>query len=94
VGVVERLGNIRGDAYRRLDRQLLLGIQPVAEGLPFHLRHDVEEVLAGHPGIEKRQDVGGHGDGPSFRAASKTTILRIGGLLVSPPAFPTTLGDP
>ncbi len=69
VGVVERARHLARDPDRVRHRELLLPREPVAERLPFHEGHDVEEKLgdwaigrfgdwtAGDPRIEQGQDV-------------------------------------
>jgi hypothetical protein len=58
VRIGERVGNLPADLERVIDRQLLLPIQPVAEGFAFDIGHDVEEEAASLPRVEQRQDVG------------------------------------
>ena len=41
VRVVERVGDLAGDAERVVDRELLVALEPVAERLALHERHDV-----------------------------------------------------
>ena len=57
VGVVERIGHLRGDADRLLDRQRLLGDEPVPQRLSGHDRHDEIEEAVGLPRVVERQDV-------------------------------------
>jgi len=57
VRVGERVGHLATDLERVLERQLLLTLQPVAQGLPFDEGHDVEERAVGLAGVEQRKDV-------------------------------------
>ena len=58
VGVVEGQGGVARDGDGLLDRKGLLAVEPVAEGLALHVRHDVEEELVSPAGVVQRQDVG------------------------------------
>ena len=58
MGVVQRLGDLGGEADGLLYAQLLLSSQPFAEGLPFDERHDVKEEAIGFPGIVEGEDIG------------------------------------
>ena len=62
VGVVERPGDLAGDAHRVVHRELLLAGDPVAERLPLDVRHHVVDQwprsIGDRTGVEERQDVG------------------------------------
>ena len=67
VRVVQGGGHLARDPHRVGHRQLLLPVHPVADGLAFDVRHDVEEEAVGLAAVEERQDVrvlevGGGGD--------------------------------
>src|SRR3989441_3451755 len=58
VGVVERARNLAGNPHGVLDRELLLMVEPVAQRLPFHKRHDVVEQSVGFSRVDETEDVG------------------------------------
>ena len=58
VRMVECVGHARRDANCLFDRQLLVLVEALGEGLAFHVRHHVEEEAVRLPGIEERKDVG------------------------------------
>ena len=58
VGVVERVGDLAGDPYGLVHRELLLARQPDAEALALDVRHDVEDEAVGLARVEQRQNVG------------------------------------
>ena len=55
--VVERARDLLRQPHGLVDRQLLLALQAVAQRLPFHVRHDVEEEVVGLARIVQREDV-------------------------------------
>ena len=57
MGVIERARDLRRDAHRVGDRQLLLPRDPLPQRLAVHERHDVEEQAIGVAGVMQRQDV-------------------------------------
>ena len=63
VGVRQRVGHFAGESEGVLKGKLLLAVEPVAEGLPFDVRHHVVQVGAGlvrpvrGPRVIQRQDV-------------------------------------
>jgi hypothetical protein len=50
--------HLAGDGHRLLDGELLLPIQPLAEGIPPYVGHHEEEEAVGLPGIMEGKDVG------------------------------------
>jgi hypothetical protein len=54
---VERVGHGGGDPRRLTHRQLLLPVHALAQRLPFHIRHHVEEEAIGFARVVQRQDV-------------------------------------
>jgi len=58
VGIVQRARHLLGDPDRLRHRELLLAGEPVAQGLPFDIGHDVEEGAVRLAGVEQGQDVG------------------------------------
>ena len=72
VGVAEGVGHFARDLHGVLDRQLLLALQPGAEGLARHQRHHVVEEAVGLAAVEERENVGvlEPGGGPDFREES------------------------
>ncbi len=57
VRVVQRARHFGGDAHRVRDRELLLPVEPVAQGLALDERHDVEQEAVRSPRVEEREDV-------------------------------------
>ncbi len=57
VRVVQRVGDFAGDAHRLLNRQRAARVDPVAQRLPLHHRHHIEEKAVGFPRVVQRQDV-------------------------------------
>src|SRR5687767_15999939 len=57
VCIVERVRHFPRDPDGVLNRQLLLAIQSVTEGLPFHERHDVVDESVHFARIVQREDV-------------------------------------
>ena len=57
VRIGQRLGDFARDLERVLDRQLGLALDPVPQGLAFHVRHDVVEQALGLARFVHRQDV-------------------------------------
>ena len=57
VGVVERVGHLDGDRAPRVDRKLALGVEPVAQRLPLHHRHDEVQDRRRLAGVVQREDV-------------------------------------
>jgi hypothetical protein len=58
VGVVERARHLTGNPHGVPDRELLLMVEPVAQRLPFHKRHDVVEQSVGFSRVDETEDVG------------------------------------
>ena len=58
VGVGERVEHVAQDPYGILQWQLALAREPVPQRLALHVRHDVEDVLAGLAAVVQRQDRG------------------------------------
>ena len=58
VGVVQREPDLAGDPDGGRHRQPALALQPLAQRLARHVRHDVVEEPVGLAGVEQRQDVG------------------------------------
>ena len=56
--VVESRRHIFRDLECVLDAELLLPVNLVPEGVPFHIRHHVVEELLSLTRIEERQDMG------------------------------------
>ena len=57
VRVVERAGDLGGDAHRVGNRELLLAVQPVAQRLALHVRHHIEEEAVGLARVVQRKDM-------------------------------------
>ena len=72
VGVVERGGDLGGEADRIRDRKLLLAGQPVAQALAFDERHDVVRRAVRLAAVDQPQDmrVLQVGDGPDLAQES------------------------
>jgi hypothetical protein len=58
VGIVQGSGDVDRDPERLFHRKLALPIEPLAQGLPLHVRHHVEEEGVRLSGIEERKHVG------------------------------------
>ena len=58
VRIVERVGRLAGDPERVLDRQLLLAVEPGAEGFALDERHGEPQSSRGFTRVEHGQDVG------------------------------------
>ena len=43
VRVVQRLGNIRRDPHRVINRKLVFAVQLISEAFSLHMRHHVED---------------------------------------------------
>ena len=57
VRVLERIGDLARDPERVLDRELLLTVQSVAQRLPVHEGHHIEQEPARLSRVVQRQDV-------------------------------------
>jgi hypothetical protein len=57
VGMLQPGRHPGDDAEGRLDRQLDLALEAVAQGLPLHVRHRVVHDAVGHARVEDREDV-------------------------------------
>ena len=57
VGVVERRGDVPGDAERVGDRELVLAAEPVAKALAFNERHHVPGGAAHLAAVDEAEDV-------------------------------------
>ena len=57
VRVIQRVGDLANDERRLRDAQLPLANNGVAQGLAFHVRHDVEEEIIHLIRVEQREDV-------------------------------------
>jgi hypothetical protein len=57
VRVVQRARDLTRDANGVLDRQLLLAVQPVAQRLAFHVRHDVVNEAIDLARVVQRKNV-------------------------------------
>ena len=55
--VVERLGDVGGEAHGFVDRELLLPLEALPQRFAFHIGHHVVDQAAGLAGIEQRQDM-------------------------------------
>jgi hypothetical protein len=69
VGVIERVGDLAGNAQGVGNRELVLPPEPLAQRLALDERHDVIQEAVGDAGVEEREDmrvleVGG---GPDLR---------------------------
>jgi hypothetical protein len=83
VSIAQCVGHLPGDLQGVVQGQLLLPLQPVAQRLALHVRHDVEQEVAGLAGVVERQDVrvaevGGGGD-----LAQEALVAERGGQLGS-----------
>ena len=58
VRVVERGGDLGGDAHGVRDGEVLLALQPVAQRFPFHERHDVVRGAVHLAAVDEAEDVG------------------------------------
>ncbi len=57
VRVVQRARDLPGQPHRLVNRELLLAVQPVAQGLSPHVRHDVEQQAVRAARVVQREDV-------------------------------------
>ena len=57
VGVLQRVGDFPRDLDGGVHGELLLAVQPIAQGFALDEGHHVEQEGIGDPGIEQRQDV-------------------------------------
>ena len=57
VRMAERVGDLPRDAHGLVERELLLALEPVAEGLAGDERHHIVEHAPGLAAVEEREDV-------------------------------------
>ena len=55
--MVQRLGDVRRNPDRLIDRKLFLPLDPLPERLSLHEGHDVEQERVGLTRVEERKDM-------------------------------------
>jgi hypothetical protein len=81
VGVIERFGDLAGDADRLLDRELLFTLDALAEGLALDVRHHGVEQAVGVSAVVQWQDTGMLQAGFDADFAEKAVCAEGGGYL-------------
>ena len=56
--IVERARNRDGDAYRLVNGELTLAVEPVPQRLALDVRHHIVQESVGSPRIEQREEIG------------------------------------